>query len=329
MTTLITGAGVIGCHTARALASRGEDVLLADRQPAHDAIATIVDSPAVQVVQADVTDFAGLSALITRHGVRRIVHTAALLSTAIRENVRKGVEVNVMGTANVLEAARQHRIERVVVASSTTVGYPVFGDFEGDAFPEDFALRSIRHRPGSIYAATKVMAEHLALLYRDLHGVSTVSLRYAAVVSAWSGPGTSVPGRVLSSLAGPASRGDVSVIDDPYVVWRGGEEFIDARDCALANVAALDAAKPTQGVYNVGLGRLCTFDDFVQAVRLRYPALRIELRTSATGGFAGFPHVREAPSDIGHAERELGWRPTFSLADSVAHFAPFCIAAEA
>ncbi|SEB07869.1 NAD(P)-dependent oxidoreductase [Variovorax sp. YR216] len=327
MTTLITGAGVIGCHTARVLARRGEDVLLVDRHPAREAISTIVDSPAVHVVQADVTDFSGLSDLISRHDVRRIVHTAALLSTAIRENALKGIEVNVMGTANVLEAARRHRLQRVVVASSTTVGYPVFGDFEGDALPEDFALRSIRHRPGSIYAATKVMPEHLALLYRDLHGLSTVSLRYAAVISAWNGPGTSVPGRVLSSLAGPASRGEASVIDDPYVVWRGGEEFIDARDCALANVAALDAPEPAQGVYNIGLGRLCTFDDFADAVRLCHPALRTEMRTTATGGFAGFPHVREAASDIGLAERELGWRPAYSLADSVVHFAPMCIAA--
>lgn len=327
MTTLITGAGVIGCHTACVLARRGEDVLLVDRHPAREAISTIVGSSAVRVVQADVTDFTGLADLIAHHDVRRIVHTAALLSTAIRENALKGIEVNVMGTANVLEAARRHRLQRVVIASSTTVGYPVFGDFDGDDFPEDFALRSIRHRPGSIYAATKVMAEHLALLYRDLHGLSTVSLRYAAVISAWNGPGTSVPGRVLSSLAGPASRGEVSVIDDPYVVWRGGEEFIDARDCALANVAALDAPEPAQGVYNIGLGRLCTFDDFVDAVRLCYPALRTEMRTTATGGFAGFPHVRKAASDIGLAERELGWRPVFSLADSVAHFAPFCIAA--
>ncbi|MDM0024352.1 NAD-dependent epimerase/dehydratase family protein [Variovorax saccharolyticus] len=326
MITLITGAGVIGCHTARLLAARGEDVLLMDVRPAREAIATIAQSPRLRIVEGDVTDFAMLSDLIAGQGIRRVVHTAALLSTAIREDPRKGIEVNVMGVANVLEAARQQALERVVLASSTTVGYPSFGDFEGPTFPEDFALKSISHRPGSIYAATKVTAEHLALLYRDLYGVSTVSLRYAAVISAWNGPGTSVPGRVLSSLAGPASSGQVSVIDDPYVVWRGGEEFIDARDCALANVAALDAADPAQGAYNIGLGHLCTFHDFEQAVRRLHPSLQVELRIEPTGGFAGFPHVRHAASDIGAAARELGWRPAFSLTDSVAHFAPLCLA---
>jgi len=323
--TLITGAGVIGCHTAQLLAERGEDVFLMDLRPAREAIASIVTHPRVRVLEGDVADVVALERLITQCGVRRIVHTAALLSTAIRESPLRGIKVNVMGVANVLELARKHSLYRVVLASSTTVAYPSFGDFAGEAFPEDFALKSISHRPGSIYAATKVMGEHLGLLYRDLYNVSTVSLRYAAVISAWPGPGTSVPGRVLSSLAAPAARGKPSVIDDPYVVWRGGEEFIDARDCALANVAALIAPDPAQGVYTIGLGQLCSFDDFVDAVRQLYPALQVDVRTPPTGGFAGFPHVRPAASDISAAARELAWQPRYTLAESVAHFTPFCV----
>jgi UDP-glucose 4-epimerase len=322
---LITGAGVIGCHTAQILAERGEDVFLMDLCPAREAITSIVTHPRVRVLECDVADVLALERLITQCGVRSIVHTAALLSTAIRENPLKGIKVNVMGVANVLELARKHGLQRVVLASSTTVAYPSFGDFAGDAFPEDFSLKSISHRPGSIYAATKVMGEHLALLYRDLYGVSTVSLRYAAVISAWPGPGTSVPGRVLTSLAGPAAQGKLAVIDDPYVVWRGGEEFIDARDCALANVAAVIAPDPAQGVYTIGLGRLCSFEDFVDAVRQLYPALQVDIRTQPTGGFAGFPHVRTAASDISAAARELAWQPRYSLAQSVAHFTPFCV----
>lgn len=134
-----------------------------------------------------------------------------------------------------------------------------------------------------------------------------------------------MPGRVLSALAGPAIEGRASVIDDPYIVWLGGEEFIDARDCARANVAALDAAAPTQGVYTVGMGRLHSFEDFEQAVRRCHPGLRVEHRVEPKGGFAGFPHVRSAASDLGPIGRELGWEPAFSLDEAVAHFAPFSI----
>lgn len=322
MTTLITGAGIIGCHTARLLVERGEPVLLMDLRPAHDAIRSIVHDPLVRVVAGDVTDFETLAQLARDNGVRRIVHTAALLSTAIRQDPLAGIRVNVMGTANVLELARQQQLARVVLASSTTVGYQAFGDFQGTAFPEDFELRFLKHRPASIYVGTKVAGEHLALLYRDLYGVSVAVLRYAAVISAWSGPGTSVPGKVLSSLLGPARRGEAAVMDDPYTVWSGGEEFIDARDCASANVAALDAAQPAQGVYHIGMGTLASFDAFVAAVRTLYPALEVRFAVQPAGGFAGFAHIRTAPSDISAAARELCWKPAYALEDSIRHFAP-------
>ncbi len=322
MAILITGAGIIGCHTAQLLAARGEAVVLMDLHPAHQAIGTIVSDPQVTVIAGDVTDFGALNKLVHAHGITAIVHTAALLSTAIRRDPLQGIHVNVMGTANVLELARQHALHRVVLASSATVGYQAFADFDGPAFPEDFALRFLAHRPASVYVGTKVAGEYLGLLYRDLYGVSVVALRYAAVISAWSGPGTSVPGKVLSSLVQPARRGEVAQIDDPFTVWKGGEEFIDARDCASANVAALDAAAPSQGVYNIGLGALASFDDVVAAVRSLYPALRVQQTVQPSGGFAGFPHVRKAPSDISAAARELGWRPAHSLLDAICHYAP-------
>ncbi len=322
MATLITGAGIIGCHTAQLLAARGESVVLLDLHPAHDAIRSIVSDSRVTVVAGDVTDFGALEQLAQAHQIEAIVHTAALLSTAIRRDPLAGIHVNVMGTANVLELARKRQLRRVVLASSATVGYQAFAEFDGAAFPEDFSLRFLAHRPASIYVGTKVAGEHLGLLYRDLYGVAVVVLRYCAVVSAWSGPGTSVPGKVLSSLVLPARRGEVAVFDDPFIVWLSGEEFIDARDCASANVAAIDAKAPNQGVYNIGQGTLASFDDVVAAVRMLYPALRVELTVLPSGGFAGFPHVRSAPSDISAAARELGWRPEHSLADAVAHYAP-------
>ncbi len=131
-----------------------------------------------------------------------------------------------------------------------------------------------------------------------------------------------MPTQVLSALVVPASRDGVAQIDDPFLLWLGGEEFIDARDCAWANVAALDAASPTQGVYNIGAGALSSFDDVVAAVRLVYPKLQVNLGVVATGGFAGFAHGRHAPCDIVMAAHELHWRPQYGLTESVLHYAP-------
>ena len=95
-----------------------------DRSPARDAIGLVVDLSRVRLIEGDITDTSALDLLISNEGVDRIVHTAALLSTAIRANPAEGVRVNVMGTLSVIDAARRHRLKRVVLASSTRVGYP-------------------------------------------------------------------------------------------------------------------------------------------------------------------------------------------------------------
>ena len=314
---LITGAGGIGSYTARYLLDRGESVVLLDRSPAREAIGSVVDLSRVRLIEGDITDTAALDLLIADEGIDRIVHTAAMLSTAIRANPAEGVRVNVMGTLSVLDAARRHRLKRVVLASSTTVGYPAFGTFRGEGFPEDFPMRVLSQRPTSIYAASKLSCEHLSLLYRDLYGVSVAVLRYAAVIGPWRGPGTSVPGKMLQSLINPARLGRQAVIDDPLLVWEGTEEFVDLRDCAAANVAALGSASPRSGVYNISSGRALTFAEVVEAVKGVFPGLLVEVRVQPKGGFAGFPYLRPAPSDIRLAADELDFHPRYSLADSI------------
>lgn len=326
-TVLITGAGLIGCLTARLLVDRGDRVVLLDRHPQEAAIKSIVDSALVQLVHGDVTDYAMLEDTVKQHRVTAAIHTAALLSTAIRKSPLDGVRVNVLGCAHVLELARTLALERVVIASSATVAYPSFAAYDaqrdGPGMPEDFTQQFLSNRPTSIYQATKCFDESLALIYRDLYKVSAVGLRYAAVIGAWAGAESSVPGRLLSTLLGAARRDATATIDDPVLAWQGGEEFVDARDCAAANVAALDAAHPAQGIYNVGSGQSSSFEDVLESVRALHPALQVRMNCEVRGGFAGFPHLRPAPSALGAAGRELGWQPRYTLNDSVRHFAPW------
>lgn len=314
-TVLVTGAGAIGLETAMRLRARGDRVVVADVRPVE-----LADTGGdIVAAVCDIVDRAALDRIIESHGVKAIVHTAALLSTAIRKDPPRGVLVNTVGTVNVLEAARSLGIERVVVASSTTVGYAAFGSHDASPIEEDFALRVVSERPASIYAATKLAAEHLSLLYGDLYGLDVVVLRYGAVLSGGAGLTTSVPGRLLALLLAAGANGAPALIDDPLLVWEGNEEFVDARDCAVANVCALDASDPKSRVYNVATGDWCSFEDVCNAVLLVYPALTIDLRVTPKGGFAGFPHLRPSPSDVRAAARELGFRARFRLPETIRH----------
>jgi UDP-glucose 4-epimerase len=316
-TVLVTGAGQIGCWTAAQLRTRDERVLLVDLRAPSKEVVGFAGLEGVTFETADVTDFDRLDALCEAFAVDRVVHTAALLSSPIRADPLAGVRVNALGTANVLDLARRRQMRRVVLASSTTVTSSVFGSFRGAALPEDFPMRALSESPGSIYSASKLFAEHLALLYARLYGLSVVALRYAAVIGPWPGPVTSVPGRLFEGLIEPARAGREAVLDDPLLVWQGIEEFVDARDCARSNLAALDAPQAGQTVYHVTSGETFTFDEVVAAVRVVYPGLKVSVRAPAQGGFAGFAVPRPAPSNLAAARRDLAFSPEWRLVDTI------------
>jgi UDP-glucose 4-epimerase len=317
MSTLVLGAGLIGSLTAQQLLAAGEDVVLADVRAPKTLPA---GAGRLTALTLDVTDVAALMAVATGHGVQRIVHTAALLSTAIRQDPLNGIKVNVMGTANVLECARRLQLKRVVLASSTTLAYNTFGQHGPQAMEEDVPMRLLSERPASIYAATKLAGEHLALLYSDLYGVDTVSLRYGAVLGGDLERPTSVPGRLIQTLVQAARTGQTCELTDPLLLWGGREEFVDARDCARANVCALHAPEPKQRVYNVASGDWFTLGEFVRAMQGEWPQLQVHLPPEPDTGFAGFPNQRPSPSSVAAAQLELGFQTNFTLGDSLAYW---------
>lgn len=326
MLTLITGAGLIGCRTAALLAARGEPVVLLDLRPDPAAIASVPGLEAVRVETADVRDRAALRELFERLGVTRVLHTAAALSMAIRQNPVLALDVNLGGTVNLLEAARATGVQRFVLASSTTLAYPIFARAHAAPIPEDFAFHVVRERPGSLYAASKLAAEFFVQHYADQFGLSVGILRYSAVLGLWGGPNNSVPGRLLQALLGEGALGGRVELRDPLLLWSGGDDFIDARDVARANVAALDAAALPSRVYTIGSGRLDTLADFVAAARAVRPDLQFaELALPATG-FAGFAHPRTQPFDVRLAERELGFVARHGLTDALRDAARFVVA---
>lgn len=309
MTTLVTGAGVIGSLTARLLAEAGGTVVLADlREPPFGLNIT--------PVALDVSDLAALERCIEQHGVTRIVHTAAMLSNSIRQSPLDGIRVNIMGSANILELARQKQLGRIVIASSTTVGYPTFGSHGPDPITEDFSMRVLSEGPASIYAATKLCGEHLAQLYAALYGVDVICLRYAAVLGGSLQHPTSVPGQLLALLADGARTGHAH-LDNPLLLWGGREEFVDARDCARANMLALKAPTPIQRVFNIAGGEWFTFWEFIEAAKRTFGAFAIDLPPEPATGFAGFPHRRPAHSDLEAANRDLGFQAKYRLTDTM------------
>jgi len=224
---LITGAGLIGTEAARQLVARGEEVWLLDFRPDATAVTAMVGPGRVGLIQADVEDIAAIEGALREHSIDRVLHTAAFLTAGMSQDLLRGIRTNIVGTATVLEAARRNRVRRVVLTASSTAYYGLFNEPAATPYPEDFAMRVVSQRPQSLYAATKLAGEHLGLIYQHSYGVDVVIVRFAAVLglSPWSTGG--IGGRLLRTLLEPAIRGEPAVIDDPLIVWRGGDEFAE------------------------------------------------------------------------------------------------------
>ena len=213
---------------------------------------------------------------------------------------------------------------RFVFGSSTTVAYSTF--HRGVAVPitENFALDVVTDRPGSFYAASKLSAEFFTHLYGDRYGLSVGILRYAAVLGLWGGPNNSVPGRLVQQLL-CGRAGERVAITDPFLLWSGGDDFVDVRDVAAANVAALHAPDLPARAYFIGSGRLSGLGEFIDAARRLRPDLAIDDPVLPATGFAGFPHKREQPFDLAAAARDLHYRPGHDIPASLAAALPYVV----
>jgi UDP-glucose 4-epimerase len=321
MRALITGAGIVGTETAKILCDRGDAVVLLDNDPDEAAVHRIVGPGRCTIERADVADHGAVDGILRRHKITDIVHTAAVLTRAARERPADAVRVNVAGTVNILEALRSGQVRRAVLASSTTIAYATFGRAAEIPVPEDFALRVLSERPASMYATTKLAAELIAMAYRDSYDAMPIVLRYSAVIGAWPNGRLGVPAKLIKVLVDAGASGQPAILDDPLILFTGVEEFVDARDAARANVAALDAASPKQGTYVIAAAELATLDDIIGYVREIYPGLTVRFAVEPTGGFAGFPYARPGASDTRATETELGFKAKYRLRDSIGRIA--------
>src|SRR5262249_19685202 len=123
MTTLIIGAGLVGSQIARLLVEAGERAVLVDHAAQRDALGQIAAPDRVPLIEGDVLRPFSLTQAIAEHGITQIVHTAAnpLLTLGAQRDPYAAIQLNIMGTVNVLEAARLHKVKRVVVSSSSVL----------------------------------------------------------------------------------------------------------------------------------------------------------------------------------------------------------------
>lgn len=315
MTVLVTGAGLIGRHVASSLVEQGTDVVVVDRRelPAGSLPSS------VRLDVGDINDPEFMRDVIARNGVSEVVHTAALLAVNAHDNPGQAVTTNILGAVQLLDLARQGSLRRVVLASSGSINQAVYGRALTGGIVEDFENRVLSEGPTSFYIATKLSMEYFCQLYRRHYNVSAVALRLGAVLGAASWNDASLIARLGLSVLEAAREKKPLAITDQRFLWENKEEFLDPRDAAQGLVAAVFAPTLAQSVYNIAPSYAVSFDEFLAEAREAFPGLVTTQPVQPKDGLVGFPHARNAPTDISAAERDLGFLPRYRLRDAFAY----------
>ncbi len=189
MKILLTGAaGFIGMHTAQSLLRRGDTVVGIDNlndyydvRLKHARLACLAGQGDFRFIERDIADRAAMAALFASEGFERVIHLAAQAGVRYSLlNPNAYVDSNLVGFVNVLEGCRQHAVQHLVYASSSSV--------YGGNTRMPFAERDNVDHPVSLYAATKKANELMAHTYSHLYRLPTTGLRFFTVYGPWGRP---------------------------------------------------------------------------------------------------------------------------------------------
>src|SRR5579862_1099771 len=287
---LVTGgAGFIGSHLVDALVGAGLRVRVIDN------FATSTRqylNRAAELVEGDIRDASSIGDAF--EGVDTVFHVAAL--PRIPLSIARPVEThmtNVVGTLNVLIAARDHRVRRVVFSGSSSV----YG--EQAKMP---LVESMTPNPLNPYALQKYVGEQYTKMFRRLFAMETLTLRYFNVY----GPRMASEGSyvtVISAFMAARRRGE------PLQIHGDGEQtrdFTHVSDIVAANILAMDAPVADGRAINIGAGHNVSINriaDLIGGQRIRLEGRKGDMRDTL--------------ADTSEASRILSWRPRISVEDGI------------
>jgi UDP-glucose 4-epimerase len=290
---LVTGgSGFIGSHVVdRLLAEGAGEVTVFDNRIREDNLVDALASGRVKTVEGDVTDRDGVRAALG--GSDGVFHMAVLPLGPCSEDPRLCLEVNVNGTFNVLDAARETGVRKMVYSSASSV----YGD-TNETMDESHPLDA-----RTMYGASKLAGEYFFRAFHDLYGLDYVILRYMNVY------GPRQEGGLVINVMRRIQSGEA-----PTIMGDGSQsfDFVHVGDVAGANVRAM-ASDVTDAAFNVGGGNEVTVRQIVdRLLEATGSDLEPEVRADEK-----VPMTRR----VGSSERAmeaLGWRPEFDLEHGLA-----------
>jgi UDP-glucose 4-epimerase len=287
------GAGFIGSHLAEEVLKRGYHVIILDDLSAGkmENIAGLLRDSNAEFIRGSIVDLPWLQKVF--RGVTYVFHLAAIASVAkSMENPLATHEVNLTGTLNVLQAAKDNGVKKVIYASSAAV----YGDTLTLPAGEDTPAL-----PQSPYAVAKLAGEHYCRVFTEAYGLPAVCLRSFNIYGPRQDPASDYAA-VIPAFIRRASRGE------PLTIYGDGEQtrdFLYVQDAVKANILAAESG--LSGVFNIGSGEGTTINRLAGMI-----ISLVKSKVKTVYGDSRPGDIRHSRADITRAAA-LGYRPGYTL----------------
>ena len=286
------GAGFIGSHIVDALVGEGYTVHVIDNLSTGNKKNI---NPRAVFHKADICAFESIAPLF--QGAEYVFHTAALARVQPSiQNPRQSNQINITGTLNVLLAARDAKVKKVIYSASSSA----YGSQPVVPYREDMPTH-----PQSPYALQKLLGEMYCKLFSELYGLPTVSLRYFNVY----GPRQKADG-AYATVVGIFLRERMA--GEPLTIVKDGRtkrrDYTHVSDIVHGNIRAMKSPKVGKGeVINLGAGRNYSVVEVARMVGGRHVFIPARLG-----------EAKETLADYAKAKRLLGWKPLVQFTDGLA-----------
>jgi UDP-glucose 4-epimerase len=295
---LVTGgAGFVGSNLVRGLLEQGEDVRILDNFSTGNR-ANLVGLEDVEIVEGELRSYERVHN--ATRGVELVFHLGALPSVprSVQDPLTTSA-VNVEGTLNVLLAARDEGIRRVVFASSSSV-YGNSGELP--------RVETANPDPISPYGVAKLAAERYCVSFSRVYPLETIALRYFNVFGPNQDPRSQYAAVVPRFITEAAAGRPVPIYGD----GNQSRDFTYVANVVEATILAADAADGSGAILNVATGRSVTVNGLADAVGT---VLGREVEREYRDARAG--DVSHSWADVSAAERVLGWKPRVTLEEGL------------
>jgi UDP-glucuronate 4-epimerase len=323
MKFLVTGAaGFIGFYVAKRLLTLGHQVVGIDNlndyydvQLKHDRLAQLTGDAGFTFVQLDLADREGIAALFSREQFQRVIHLGAQAGVRYSlENPMTYADSNVIGTLTILEGCRQHKVEHLVYASSSSV--------YGMNAKMPFATSDRVDHPVSLYAATKKANELMAHTYSHLYGIPTTGLRFFTVYGPWGRPDMAmylftkaiIDGQPIKVFNHGQMQRDFTYIDD---IVEGIIRIQDKPPMANKGWSGADASESSAPykIFNIGNNQPVKLMTFIEAIEKAVGKEAIKQYFPMQDG-----DVPATYADIDDLQQVVNFKPSTPIARGVAQF---------